>query len=289
MKIAVLGDVHANLTAFEAAAEHAARWQPDAVVSVGDIVNRGPSSPECLAFAEARAREDGWRMLRGNHEDYIIGQSRPDAVRTGREKDPFYLAYWTYRQLGEDVTAISRWSELEELAAPDGSLARIAHASVKGNAQGIFPQSPDEELLEKGGRPSPGVFCGGHTHTAFVRRVDGTLFVNSGSVGIPFDGDRRAAYARLTWQAGAWGAKIVRLDYDMEKTLAEYAASGFLQEAGPIAWLVLAEFLYARSQLFGWQRTYLEAVNRDEITIEWSVIDQLERQGLWDVIRPRLG
>jgi diadenosine tetraphosphatase ApaH/serine/threonine PP2A family protein phosphatase len=38
----------------------------------------------------------------------------------------------------------------------------------------------------------------GHTHLAFRRVItDGVELINPGSVGFPFDGDRRAAYALL--------------------------------------------------------------------------------------------
>ncbi|NJN55107.1 MAG: metallophosphoesterase, partial [Anaerolineae bacterium] len=47
MKIAVLSDIHGNLPALRAVAEHVAQWQPDAVVVDGDTVNRGPQSLLC--------------------------------------------------------------------------------------------------------------------------------------------------------------------------------------------------------------------------------------------------
>jgi len=288
MKIAVLGDVHGNLTALEAVAAHVADWQPDEVVSSGDIINRGPSSASCLSLAQEKARVHSWRMLRGNHEDYVIHQAGPEAARTGPHQDPFYQAYWTYRQIGKDISPILGWQDVIELCAPDGSLVRIAHGSVLGSQHGIFPQSSDADLLRKGGRPAPAVFCGGHTHAAFMREVEGTLFVNAGSVGIPFDGDWRAGYARLTWVSGRWSAEIIRLAYDRERTFREYAESGFLTGAGPIAWLVLAEYLYARSQLFTWHRDYLDPVAAGEISLEEAVVEQLERQGMWEEVRKRL-
>lgn len=284
MKIAVLGDVHGNLTALQAVADHISGWHADMIVSVGDIINRGPSSPECLNFVEEMSGEEGWHLLRGNHEDYVIHQSERDASRSGPQRDPFYQAYWTYRQIGKDVTGISGWRDLFEMEAPDDSVARVAHGSVLGNQHGIFRQSTDEDLIKKGGRPAPAIFCGGHTHAAFIREVHGTLFVNAGSVGIPFDGDWRAGYAQLTWSRGRWDAEIVRLAYHRQKTLAEYSESGFLTEAGPIAWLVLGEYLFARSQLYTWHTKYLDPVTEGAITIEAAVLEQLEQQGMWDEV-----
>ncbi len=285
MKIAVLGDVHANLAAFETVIDHVEKWAPDVVISTGDIINRGPSSGECLDLVVEKSKSRGWHTLRGNHEDYIIHQSTPQAERDGPVFECFYQSYWTFQQIDCDVSAIRTWKDLLEVEGPDGSLVRVAHGSVLGNNRGIFPKSSDEDLILKGGEPKPAVFCAGHTHAAFSRMLNGTLFVNVGSVGIPFDGDWRAGYARLTFKKGSWLEEIVRLEYDREKTLAEYANSGFLTDAGPIAWLVLGEYLFAKSQLYSWHRDYFDLVMQGELDLETTVREQLEAQGMWEKVR----
>jgi diadenosine tetraphosphatase ApaH/serine/threonine PP2A family protein phosphatase len=60
---------------------------------------------------------------------------------------------------------------------------------------GPEPGEQDEELLD-GHREPLQVF--GHTHVAFEREGPGGVrLVNPGSVGMPFDGDQRAAWAIL--------------------------------------------------------------------------------------------
>jgi predicted phosphodiesterase len=285
VKIAVFGDVHGNLASYEAVSDDIERWKPDLVVSTGDIINRGPSPAPCLEHVEAHRLADGWRTLRGNHEDYVIHQSSPEAPRTGLEFDLYYQSYWTLLRIGGEVGRIKAWEDLVEIDGPAGTLVRIAHGSILGNDVGIFPNNAQDELLERGGEPAPAIFCAGHTHTAFVRRIGGTLFVNAGSVGIPFDGDWRAGYARLSYDNGGWEGEIVRVAYDRSRTLTEYRESGFLEEAGPIARLVLAEYVFARSQLFSWHREYFNRVLAGETDIETAVREQLERQGMWERIK----
>ena len=48
MKIAIIADPHANYFALQATIDHVESWKPDAVVVVGDLVNRGPRPSECL-------------------------------------------------------------------------------------------------------------------------------------------------------------------------------------------------------------------------------------------------
>ncbi|HEX7974983.1 MAG TPA: metallophosphoesterase, partial [Anaerolineales bacterium] len=72
MKLAVLADIHANYVALQAVAAHIQAWQPDAVIVAGDVINRGPRPAECLHFVLEKEKTEGWRLVRGNHEDYVI-------------------------------------------------------------------------------------------------------------------------------------------------------------------------------------------------------------------------
>ena len=98
-KLAVLSDIHGNFAALQAVADHIDRWQPDAVVVAGDIVNRGPRSRDCLRFVLARAAEMGWQIIRGNHEEYVLGVVRDPGARPGLDGAVRENVGWTARQL----------------------------------------------------------------------------------------------------------------------------------------------------------------------------------------------
>jgi predicted phosphodiesterase len=283
MKLAVLADVHANLPALEAVTAHLEAWKPDQVIIAGDVINRGPRSPECLAFVLNKIETAGWQVLKGNHEDYIVAQNRPDSPRNGPLFEIYRHTHWTYNQLN-GASHLESWPDYITLSGPDGSEIRIAHASSLGNTFGVFPMMENEELSRRVGQPLPALFCGGHTHYPFLTRLDSTLIANVGAAGLPFDGDQRGSYAQFTWRTGAWEGEIVRVAYDRNRTLADFRETGFLQEAGPMTWLVLIELLYARSQLFAWMRDYYEPVLTGETTVEATVREQLEKQGVWEEV-----
>jgi predicted phosphodiesterase len=287
MKIALLGDIHGNLPAFETVIADLERWSPDVIISTGDVINRGPSSAPCLALTLAKVRTHGWRTLRGNHEDYVIFQASPDAPREGPAFEAYRQSWWTLNELGGDVSAVCAWEDMVELPTP-GGLLRVAHGTVHTNTRGMFPGMTAEELLEAGGSPAPAVFCAGHIHHPFVRYARNSIYFNVGSVGMPFDGDWRASYGRLTWQGGHWLPQIIRLEYDRERAIRDYSERGFLTGAGPMALLVLAEQLHSRPQLFHWQRDFFDEVMAGRRTVEAAVIAQLRQQGLWEEIRQYL-
>src|SRR3954447_21257171 len=118
-KLAVLSDIHGNFAALQAVADHIERWQPDAVVVAGDIVNRGPRSRDCLRFVLARAADSGWQIIRGNHEEYVLGVVRDPSVRPGLEGAVRQSVGWSARQLGDDLALIDGWPAAISLRAPD--------------------------------------------------------------------------------------------------------------------------------------------------------------------------
>lgn len=277
MKLAVLADIHANYPALQAVLADLDGWQPDAVVVAGDIVNRGPRPRPCLELMLARQQAAGWRLLYGNHEEYVLHQASPAAAVEGPEFELFQAARWTYQQIPDHIDALAALPFQHTLAAPDGSEVRVVHASTRSTRDGIFVQTPDAMLREQIGHPAPGLLAAGHTHLPLVRQVDSTLVVNVGAVGVPFDGDTRAGYAQLTWTTAGWSARIVRLVYDHAQALQDYLDTGFLQQAGPLARLMLLELQIARSQLYTFANTYNDAIRAGEITMEEAVARCLAR------------
>lgn len=63
------------------------------------------------------------------------------------------------------------------------------------------------------------VIAFGHTRKPWHRTVDGTHFVNTGSVGRPKDGDWRAGYVLLDVDGGDTSVEFIRVEYDLEQTM----------------------------------------------------------------------
>lgn len=284
MKIAVLSDIHGNLPALHAVVDHVDAWSPDLVIVDGDIVNRGPRSLECLRFVLARQEDDGWRLIKGNHEDYVIACSKPDSPQSGPEYDLWQFAHWSYQQLDQDVTSLLAMADQFSMNVGRDNEFRAVHASMRNNRDGIYTQSSDSELSEQIA-PPPKVFVTAHTHRPLIRSIGGSLVVNVGAVGAPFDQDNRASYGQFVHGSGGWQADIVRIEYDREQTERDYVDSGFLEGAGPLAQLMLVELRRAGGLIYRWADKYQDAVLAGSICIEESVREMLAA----DDIRPFAG
>ena len=120
---------------------------------------------------------------------------------------------------------------LPERADPGDGLVAV-HASPVSDMRSFGPQADDgEDDGELLGDVRAGRLVFGHTHVAFVRSAGAVELVNPGSVGLPLDGDHRAAYA-LVGDDGALAHR--RVDYDHE------ASAGQLEHRfGDAPWVEL--------------------------------------------------
>ncbi len=73
--IYVVGDIHGCLDAFERLLERLSVWPDDLVVSVGDLVRKGPDSAGVLSLVRER---DNILSVRGNNEQGLLDGSKSD-------------------------------------------------------------------------------------------------------------------------------------------------------------------------------------------------------------------
>lgn len=106
-----------------------------------------------------------------------------------------------------------------ELPAHD---ALVVHATPRGDEEVLRPETPEDAVATMlDGEPAR-LIVGGHVHLQFLRPVGAWTWLNPGSVGLPFDGDRRAAWAILH----EGGVDLRRTPYDVEGVVAAVEASG---------------------------------------------------------------
>ena len=237
-RIAILADVHGNLPALEAVLEDLARQRVDEVLVGGDLVGRGPEGSKVAR----RIRELGLPAIGGNHEDYLLGFRDGELSEERRQAEEWAAARWMAAEL-EDEDAVYLASLPFSLARPH---LRLVHGTPRTNREGIGPWTADEELAGYHGEVAERVLVCAHTHRPLMREVGGGLVVNVGSVGLPFNRDRRAQYAIFTADpATGWQVEPRQVPYDLERIFEIYETSGFLAEGGVTARLLRLELEHA--------------------------------------------
>jgi predicted phosphodiesterase len=196
---ALLYDIHGNLPALEAVLADAS--DADEFLLGGDYAVAGAWPKETVERLKELANAT-W--IRGNVDRWLA--DRHDAPAPMED-----IVVRCAEALGGDL--VGELAGLPETTTIDGTL--YCHASPQSDMQSFFPQPGelDAELLM--GVEAPRVVFG-HTHLQFARTGPGGIeLVNPGSVGMPWDGDHRAAYAiidgdrlehrrvKYDWQASA--------------------------------------------------------------------------------------
>jgi diadenosine tetraphosphatase ApaH/serine/threonine PP2A family protein phosphatase len=130
------------------------------------------------------------------------------------------MAPVTASMLGADRVA---WLKTLPLEWRDDDRVALVHAVPGDDTWKVVMPDSNEDLRSIYGPLGAelAVYC--HIHRPFVREVDGFIVANSGSVGLPFDGDTRSAY--LLVEDGR--PLIRRVAYDVERHIADVERSGY--------------------------------------------------------------
>lgn len=238
--VALVSDIHGNLPALEAVVADVRRWRPDAVYVLGDMTNGACWSAEVLDLVGHL----GWPMLVGNHDDAVLqlGTARMEPRYADRRH--YAALWWTRQSLSpRHLTTLEGLPLERRLTTPDAPPLRLLHGLPGDFFRGFRPETPEAWAITRLARVSEAAVAGGHTHVAMERRIGRWLVLNSGSVGVPYDGDARASYLRLEGGEEGWRSQVHRLSYDLTAVEQGFKASGLEDEGGVMARMFLRSIL----------------------------------------------
>jgi diadenosine tetraphosphatase ApaH/serine/threonine PP2A family protein phosphatase len=191
---ALLYDIHGNLPALEAVLADVG--DADEFLLGGDYVTAGAWPRETT---ERLDELPGATWIRGNADRWLADRHDAPPPMHG-------IIEGSAEQLGAEL--VQRLVALPEMTTIDGTL--YCHASPGSDMETFFPEPGDHDAELLMGVEAERVVCG-HIHVQFKRGGPGGIeLVNPGSVGMPWDGDHRAAYAVI----GEDGVELRRVEYD---------------------------------------------------------------------------
>ena len=251
MRVAIISDIHANLTAFEAVLKH--MGSVEAMWCLGDLVGYGPQPDECICTL----REKAHICVPGNHDWGAIGRLELAAFN----RDARSILEWTQRTLSPDNARYLDSLPVQQTVRAASST--LVHASPRDpmweylldlfDAAECFPRFSTRYcfvghthvpliFLDIGGVVKAAVPESEESISLDVRPYtpdepgDGTgprMIINPGSVGQPRDGDPRAAYMTLDMpddpETSGWQATLTfwRVPYDVRTTQSLMKELGF--------------------------------------------------------------
>lgn len=227
MRIALFGDIHANLEALTAVLADAEDQGCSDYVCLGDVVGYNADPGACLEMI----REKGWPVVKGNHDEDTAGGHRLENMNPVAA----LALEWTREQLSAEqrdwLRKLRMVRQVEDFTVVHSTLDQPQawnYVTNKFDAMSNFSYQFTNVCFH------------GHTHVPriFIReaRVSEVpaeslviepgvkYFINAGSVGQPRDGDWRACY--VIYDMATATVRYRRVEYDLPTTQEKIRKAG---------------------------------------------------------------
>ncbi len=226
MRIVILSDIHANVTAFKAVlADISIIGKVDAYVIIGDLVNYGPRPNEIIEMAKGLDKPLMVNLW-GNHEYSIFGGS---LERFATDRGRVVLQYTKSILTPESYDYLDK--EMEHSAYQKCQICEKSFLFMHGNLDDPYwgkfgiDKINDERFVEYD------YVISGHSHVPHYvehffasndvtyRNKKRTVFINPGSVGQPRNQNPYAQYGILDVESGNYEHRCVWYDVKEEQKL----------------------------------------------------------------------
>lgn len=258
---AIISDIHSNLEALEAVLADIDRRKITDIVCLGDVIGYGPNPKECLDIIRRRCRI----CIMGNHDHAVLYE--PANFNSAAERAAYWTRQLLE---GESDVKLrnERWEFLGKLPIrSEESEVLYVHASPRRPInEYIFPEdvfTNPQKVMANFERMEAQLCFVGHTHqpgvflddpyfdppselpdSPYFEVEEQRAIINVGSVGQPRDKDPRASYVVIHDRAGPTrdtimsatlgclieSIEFVRLEYDIDKTVAKIMAEPLLDD-----------------------------------------------------------
>lgn len=229
MRIALLSDIHGNLTALEAALADIDRHEVDSIICLGDVALDGPQPSEVIR----RLNDLNIPVVMGNTDQWLLNPI-PQSAGDEEKQEEAAIERWTTAQLdATDREIVMRYHSTIERDFGDGFTLLCYHGSPRGFYDRIEPDTPLDDLDRWFATQRALINAGGHTHEPMIRRYGSSTLLNPGSVGLPLVKPAGgsaikpawAEYALLEREQGVLSISLLRVAYPLDKLAAAARAA----------------------------------------------------------------
>ncbi len=222
----VLADIHGNMAALRAVLNTLEDQIFDTMVVAGDFALNGPRPSEVLAAIRNLAVP----TICGNADGYICdpGVSNPGVQWVRDRLDDEAIAWLAGLPFAHRITPPGGESPTDDLLIVHATPTDVeAVLTLEPDRFGLLTVTPQAEAKRLIGTAQANLILAGHLHYSSSGTVDKQRCATVGSVGFPYDGDTRAAYARVSWDGQSWEVRHCRVAYDHLQVAQDSERSSF--------------------------------------------------------------
>lgn len=220
MKLAIISDIHANLLALETTLIEIENENVDQVICLGDVAGSGAQPNETVT----RLQELQIPIVMGNVDAFILNKSSIPNELDAITRKFWEIDHWCAEQLSSENLAFIR--TFKPIIQYQHSILCF-HGSPQSYDDIITTETPDEVIMSSLPNNSDArILLGGHVHQQMLRRIKSYYFINSGSVGLPYEYERdnktiyNPAYAEftiLTIESNRVSVSFRKVPYDVSQ------------------------------------------------------------------------
>ncbi len=195
MAIAVISDIHGNVTALQAVLADIEARGIETIYNLGDVIGKGPRGSEAVRVSRRRCVV----TVRGNWDDNIAKRS---------DDWPVAAKWWHDELTDEDLQWLSTLPLCHDVIL-SGRRVRMYHASAQSPHYRVMFHHTAEQFEGMfqatemtGDGPPPDVVLYGDIHDTYLEAQGGRMLVNVGSVGNSLD-EPTAAYVIIEGDLGS--------------------------------------------------------------------------------------
>lgn len=267
MKYAIISDIHGNNIALQNVLNDAKKNRADAYIFVGDYCVCAPWPREVV---ENLKRMKNAFIVKGNEEQYLHSPEGNDGQ--------FEISRWAKHQLStEQIEWLDKLPEQLEII--DGAYnIYITHKSEEfiGTIEfdnfgpcldvvqcnnGIIPHEKmltvindildkNKEFVNRQSQMPKGIYIFGHSHIQWHKEIDGHLYINPGSCGLPLDCEKFGApYTLLTIDKDNVSIEERRVGYNVYDLIEKVKKTSQYKEAYVWSEITFKEWIHSKDHV----------------------------------------
>lgn len=209
MKFAILSDIHGNIWGLEECFKYIDNIEIDGIIWCGDYITDIPMAHEVIEFIRNSMKKyKKTYIVKGNREEYIseYHKSSNKFWKMENRNGPFL---YTYNQLSnDDIEFILNLPETCVVDIPNTPKICVSHYK-----ETVFESDCQYHIF-------------GHSHYQEIIEKDKITYINSGSVGLPIEGNICAHFSVLDINENYSKVEMYGVKYDVNKVIECIQLSG---------------------------------------------------------------
>jgi putative phosphoesterase len=250
LKIAIIADAHGNYQAIQEFFNHVENEKPDMIISAGDMLNPFPDGKEVYKILKER----NIKCLKGNNDEYLIFHKNANA------SDPLkFIPRFLPVQYASNFFNSDEINELEKLplsisiSAGNNEGLLICHGTPFDPWKSISDKK-SESLLAQFRRTKENNIIAAHYHVPWRGNWNNKNLILCGSCRFPMTGKPESEYLIAEHYNKKWNFRDIQFSYDRKKHIQNVLNSDYLEQTGPVGWLIFADFLFLEDHLMDFFR-----------------------------------